>query len=100
MIIATFTKLFDKTMVASNRSELVNNAFTRLSAGWFSSSTSFKSEGESEKKAISEAETNPEIQSSNKDNTNATTAPTEGVATTMPWPKEATQDKYESGSNE
>ena len=60
MIIMTFTKLFDIRIVANRRSESANRDLIRISPLCSSSSISLSSAGESEKKAISEAETKPE----------------------------------------
>ena len=63
MIIVTFTKLFVMSTVANNFSELAKRLLILISDGWLSSSTSLRSVGEREKKAISDAEANPEAKS-------------------------------------
>ena len=60
MIIVTLTKLFEIRMVASKRSESSSKALMRESEGCSFSSTLLRSEGDNEKKAISDAETKPE----------------------------------------
>ena len=75
---ATLTKLLEIRIVANKRSESSFKANILLSAGCFSSSIVFKSVGEREKKAISEAETKPEHPNNNTAKTKATTAPTDG----------------------
>ena len=59
MIMVTFTKLFVIRIVANKRSESSRRKLIFSSAGCLRSSISFLSEGESEKKAISEAEAKP-----------------------------------------
>ena len=56
----TLTKLLEMRMVASRYSLRFSNRCILRSLGWFSSSMSLMSEGESEKKAISLADTKPE----------------------------------------
>ena len=56
MIIVTFTKLFVINIVASRRSLSDNKSLILESDGCLRSAIVFKSAGESEKKAISEAE--------------------------------------------
>ena len=60
MIMVTFTKLFVISIVASSRSVSSNKFLIFSSEGCFPSSIEFKSDGESEKNAISEAEAKPE----------------------------------------
>lgn len=96
----TFTKLFEIRMVANNRSESFNKALIRLSERCSSASMEFKSEGESEKKAISDADTKPEAYSRITTKHNATIAPIEGGMTVTPSHKSAKRHKYESGSKE
>ena len=50
---------------------------------WFPSSISLRSEGVSEKKAISDADTKPEQKSRKHINTRATTTPAEGAVNWM-----------------
>ena len=59
-MMVTFTKLFVIKTVASRLSELSRRLLIFKSAGCESSSTSLRSFGDSEKKAISEAEAKPE----------------------------------------
>ena len=54
MIMVTFTKLFVISIVASSRSVSSNKFLIFSSEGCFPSSIEFKSDGESEKNAISE----------------------------------------------
>ena len=100
MIIITLTKLLDIRIVANKRSESANNDLIYLSEVCFSSSTSFKSPGDNEKNAISEADTKPEANNRRTANEIATMAPTEGAATVTPSNKSAKRHKYESGSKE
>ena len=53
MIMVTFTKLFVISIVASSRSVSSNKFLIFSSEGCFPSSIEFKSDGESEKNAIS-----------------------------------------------
>ena len=78
-----FTKLFDMSIVANNFCDLPNRRAMMWSLILSLSSISFKSEGVSEKKAISEADTKPEQKSSRQANTRATIAPTEGAVMHM-----------------
>lgn len=96
----TFTKLLDISIVANNRSESSNNLLILLSDGWFFLSISSKSDGEREKKAISDAETNPEAHNNNTAIIKAINAPTVGKVTVTPSNKSAKRHKYESGSKE
>ena len=79
MIMVTFTKLFVISIVASSRSVSSNKFLIFSSEGCFPSSIEFKSDGESEKNAISEAEAKPEASKS----TPAIIAETEGVCTVI-----------------
>ena len=63
----TFTKLFVISIVASSRSVSSNKFLIFSSEGCFPSSIEFKSDGESEKNAISEAEAKPEASTINND---------------------------------
>ena len=71
----TFTKLLVIRMVANVRSEFSRRYFILASTRFFSSSSSFKSLGESEKNAISEPEANPENSRSTQARTIAKMAP-------------------------
>lgn len=103
-MIVTFTKLLDINIVANKRSESSSKAVIFASAGCFSCSISFKSDGEREKKAISEAETKPEAYNSKTARINAIIAPTEGEVTVTPLKRFAKKSsnwhKYESGSKD
>ena len=79
MIMVTFTKLFVIKIVASVRSESSRSFMIFLSRSSLLSSSSFKSVGDSEKKAISEPEANPEKSKSRQDNTIAIIAPSDGA---------------------
>ena len=81
IIIVTFTKLLATKIVANNISESANNVLIFLSAEWFSSSISFKSEGEREKNAISDAEAKAETPSKSPANAIAIIAETDGAVT-------------------
>ena len=59
-MIPTFTKLFVISIVANKRSESARKARIRSSEACFPSSTALISVGDKEKKAISEADANPE----------------------------------------
>lgn len=83
MIMVTFTKLFVISIVASSRSVSSNKFLIFSSEGCFPSSIEFKSDGESEKNAISEAEAKPEASKSTPANTIAIIAETEGVCTVI-----------------
>lgn len=80
----TFTKLLVMRTVANNRSESSNRLLIFSSAGWLRSSISLRSEGEREKKAISDAEANPEANKSKPAKTMATIAEKEGAVTVIP----------------
>ena len=96
----TFTKLFEIRMVANKCSESSRRLLIFVSEGDFSSSISFKSEGDNEKKAISEAETKPDAYSKRIASINAIIAPIEGDITVTPLHKSDKRDKYESGSKD
>lgn len=83
MIMVTFTKLFVISIVASSRSVSSNKFLIFSSEGCFPSSIEFKSDGESEKNAISEAEAKLEASKSTPANTIAIIAETEGVCTVI-----------------
>ena len=78
-----FTKLFEIRMVANSFCDLPSNLLMMRSLEWFSCSISLRSEGVSEKKAISDADTKPEQNRSAQANTRATTAPAEGAVNCM-----------------
>ena len=80
MIIVTLTKLFVIKMVASVRSESARSSMIFLSHSSLLSSISFRSLGESEKKAISEPDANPETTNRRHAKIAAKTAPAEGVS--------------------
>ena len=84
MIMVTFTKLLVINIVANKRSESSRRKLIFSSAGCLRSSISFLSEGESEKKAISEAEAKPEASRSTPASTMAIIAEIEGVFTVIP----------------
>ena len=96
----TFTKLLEMRIVASNVSESFSNDLMYLSEVWLSSSISFKSLGDKEKKAISEADTKPEANKRSTAKVMATMAPKEGAVTVTLSNKSANWHKYESGSKE
>ena len=79
MMIVTFTRLLAIRMVASVRSDSARNCMILASAFDFSSSSSLKSLGVSEKKAISDPEAKPDTNNRRHAITPATIAPTEGV---------------------
>ena len=79
MMMATFTRLLVMRMVASVRSESSPSARICLSRSSLLSSSSFKSLGESEKKAISEPEAKPEKKSNMAASRPAKMAPMEGA---------------------
>ena len=78
-MMVTFTKLLDIKIVANSRSESANKLLIRLSEEWFSSSMSFKSLGDKEKNAISEADTKPEANNNNTARIIATNSPVPGA---------------------
>lgn len=84
MMMVTFTKLFVINIVASSRSVSASRLLIRSSEGCFPSATVFRSEGESEKKAISAAEAKPDTSSSPPASTMAIRAEIEGVCTVIP----------------
>ena len=84
MIMVTFTKLFVINIVANNRSVSSNKLRIFLSEECFPSSIVLKSDGESEKKAISEAEAKPETSKSKLAKIIAITAEIEGACTDIP----------------
>ena len=84
MIMVTFTKLFVINIVANKRSLLSSRLLIFSSEGCFLSAIAFRSDGEREKKAISEADAKPETSKSKPANTMATTAEIEGVCTDIP----------------
>src|SRR5574344_1739582 len=79
MIIVTLTKLFVIRIVANVRSESLRSMDIFLSLSLFPSSSSLTSEGESEKNAISDADTNPDTPSSKQAMTAEMIAPKVGV---------------------
>ena len=99
-MMVTFTKLLDIRIVANNRSESANKSLIRLSEEWSSSSISFKSPGDKEKNAISDADTKPDANNKSIANDMATIAPAEGDITVTPSNNSAKRHKYESGSKE
>ena len=84
MIMVTFTKLFVISIVASSRSVSSNKFLIFSSEGCFPSSIEFKSDGESEKNAISDAEAKPEASRSKPARIMAIIADNEGVFTDIP----------------
>ena len=80
----TFTKLFVINIVANNRSVSSNKLRIFLSEECFPSSIVLKSDGESEKKAISEAEAKPETSKSKLAKIIAIIAEIEGACTDIP----------------
>lgn len=84
MIIVTFTKLFVINIVASRRSLSDNKSLILESDGCLRSAIVFKSAGESEKKAISEAEANPDTSKRRPAKTMATMDGTVGACTVIP----------------
>ena len=71
-------------MVASKRSESSSKALMRESEGCSFSSTLLRSEGDNEKKAISDAEAKPEASRSKPARIMAIIADNEGVFTDIP----------------
>jgi hypothetical protein len=65
-------------MVAKVRSESSRNILILASVSYLSSSSSLKSEGDNEKKAISEPEAKPEMNNNKQANTPANMAPSVG----------------------
>ena len=84
MMMVTFTKLFVMRIVASKRSLSESKSLILESAGCFRSAIVLKSAGESEKKAISEAEAKPDTIKRRPANTMAMIADTVGVCTEIP----------------
>ena len=84
IIIVTLTKLLVISTVASKLSEFPSKLLIFSSEGCFLSAIAFRSDGEREKKAISEADAKPETSKSKPANTMATTAEIEGVCTDIP----------------
>lgn len=80
-------------MVANKRSDLLSNLLIFQSDGCLRSSISFKFEGVREKKAISEAEANPDASRSTPAKIMATIAEIEGVFTVTPLKKSANWHK-------
>lgn len=77
-IMATLTKLLVMSMDAKRRSELLSRVTMRRSEGLSDSLICLSSSGESEKNAISDAETNPETARRSRAVTIAMTDPTVG----------------------
>jgi hypothetical protein len=75
----TLTKLFVTNIVASSRSESLNNTPIFSSDGCFLSFISLRSEGLSEKNAISEAEAKPDANNSSPAIDIANMAESDGV---------------------
>lgn len=96
----TLTRLLTIKIVANNRSEFSNKELIFLSEGWFLCSILLKSDGESEKNAISEPETKPETSNNIAASSSAISAIKEGVCTVTPLKTSANWHKYASGSNE
>jgi hypothetical protein len=84
MMMAMLTKLLDIRMVAKRRSESSNNFLINLSTGSSSSSIALLSTGDSEKKAISDAETKPEMKSMNTTANKTHTTPIVGAESVTP----------------
>lgn len=100
MIMVTFTKLFVIKIVANKRSVLSSKLLILSSEGCFFSAIVFKSAGEREKKAISEAEAKPETSRRNPANTIAMIAEIEGACTDIPLKTSANWHKKASGSKD
>jgi hypothetical protein len=81
---ATFAKLLVINIVANKRSESSKSFFILLSEEWLPSRISFKSKGEREKKAISEAELKPETSNNKHAKTRAIKASKEGGVMDIP----------------
>ena len=77
------TKLLEMSIVANNFCDLPSNLLMMRSLALSLSSISLRSEGVSEKKAISDADTKPEQKSNAQANRAATTTPTEGAVNEM-----------------
>ena len=84
IIMATFTRLLVIKMVASSRSESSKRDLIFLSTSVFSSDNALRSAGESEKKAISDADAKPEKSNNNPASTMATRAEADGALTATP----------------
>ena len=84
MIMVTFTKLFVIRIVANKRSVSSNSLLILSSEGCFFSAITLRSDGESEKNAISEADAKPETSRSKPANTMAMIAGIEGACTDIP----------------
>lgn len=78
-MIVTFTKLFVIKTVANNRSLSSNKLLIFSSEGCFLSRMALKSDGDNEKKAISEAEAKADTKSNTPANIIATIAEEEGA---------------------
>ena len=89
----TFTKLFVIKIVASKRSVFSNRLLIFSSEGCFLSSIILKSDGEREKKAISDADAKPETSKSKPAITMAIIAETEGFCTDIPLKRSANWHK-------
>ena len=83
-MMVTFTKLFVMSTVANRLSELSSKLLIFSSEGCLSSSISFKSEGDREKKAISDAEAKPDANKSTPAEMIARIAANEGGLTVIP----------------
>lgn len=99
-MIVTFTKSLAIKMVANKCSESFNKDLIRLSTIFSCLSTSFKSLGEREKNAISDAETKAEHPKSITANKSATIAPKLGAITVTPLNRDCISDMNESESKE
>ena len=83
-MMVTFTKLFVIKIVANKRSLLSSKLLIFSSEECFLSAIAFMSDGEREKKAISEADAKPETSNNTPANTMAITAEREGACTDIP----------------
>lgn len=99
-MMVTLTKLFEMRIVASKCSESFSKALMRWSEGCCSSFISLRSPGDSEKNAISDADTKPDAYNNNTAKIIAINAPKVGGVTVTPSNKLAKWHKYESGSKE
>ncbi|BEG98278.1 hypothetical protein BSYN_05430 [Bacteroides sedimenti] len=84
MIMATLTNKLVTIIVASNLSDFSSNEDIFLSEEWLRCAITFSSEEESEKKAVSEAETKPETINSNMAINSSNSATKEGVCAVIP----------------
>lgn len=84
MIIVTFTKLLVINMVANKLSESPSRQLIFSSEEWVRSSISLRSEGDREKKAISDAEAKPEASKSTPAKIMAAIAENEGGFMVIP----------------